>query len=178
MKDLKNVANYNDVTCLEMMAECVNRSHIENKCDNTDNCPNCTLYVSDKIARDVLTKAMITVEKYNHSLEPNDYQQLAMRTCGIPYDDKKNMLMHSVLGLTSEAGELAGIFQKEYQGHEVDSEHIKKELGDCLWMIAECCTAMGFTMEDVMRTNIEKLMARYPEGFDPEKSLHRKEGDI
>ncbi len=109
----------------------------------------------------------------------NEYQALAMRTCSIPYEQKKDMLFHAVLGLCSEAGEVAGLLQKVYQGHAFDPEHAKKELGDCLWMISEACIALDGTMlEDVMRLNIDKLKARYPEGFDPEKSLHRQEGDV
>lgn len=108
----------------------------------------------------------------------NEYQKLAMRTCSIPYDHREEMMNHAVFGLNSEAGEVAGLFQKVYQGHELDPEHLKKELGDCLWMIAEACTAMGWTMEDVMQMNIDKLRARFPEGFDPERSLHRREGDV
>lgn len=45
-------------------------------------------------------------------------------------------------------------------------------------MIAEACTALGWNMETVMQTNIEKLRARYPEGFDAEHSLHRRANDI
>lgn len=107
-----------------------------------------------------------------------EYQKLAMRTCNIPYDNKEGRLHHAVFGLTSEAGEVAGILQKVYQGHEFDKEHIKKELGDCLWMIAEACEALDLDMDDVMQTNIDKLKARYPEGFSADRSLHRKEGDI
>ena len=108
----------------------------------------------------------------------NEYQKLAMRTCNIPYDRKKDMLRHAVFGLASEAGEVSGILQKEYQGHEFDNHHIKKELGDCLWMIAEACTALGFEMDDVMQTNIDKLKARFPDGFNVDKDLHRKVGDV
>ena len=86
-----------------------------------------------------------------------EYQALAIRTCSIPYDCKADRLYHAVFGLNSEAGEVAGILQKKYQGHEVNLEHIEKELGDCLWMIAEACDAEGFTVEN---------------------SLHRKVGDI
>ena len=97
-----------------------------------------------------------------------------------PYAVKsfKKYVDHAVFGLTSEAGEVAGILQKVYQGHEFDKEHIKKELGDCLWMIAEACEALDLDMDDVMQTNIDKLKARYPEGFSADRSLHRKEGDI
>lgn len=99
----------------------------------------------------------------------NEYQKLAMRTCSIPYEDSGDMLNHAIFGLTSEAGEVAGILQKVYQGHKVDPEHMKKELGDCLWMIAEAATALRFDLEDVAATNIRKLQKR---------SLHRTEGDI
>ena len=47
-----------------------------------------------------------------------------------------------------------------------------------MWFIAEYCTACGWNLEDIMQMNIDKLMARYPDGFDAEHSLHRKEGDI
>lgn len=108
----------------------------------------------------------------------NDYQKLAMRTCSIPYNNREAMLNHAVFGLASEAGEVSGILQKEYQGHKIDKDHITKELGDCLWMIAEACTALRIDVDDVMQTNIDKLKARYPEGFSAERSLHRAEGDI
>ena len=120
-------------------------------------------------------------------MTPNEYQKLAMRTCNfdynspnlmVAYTESVNMKRHAVFGLCSEAGEVASIFQKEYQGHRVDSEHLKKEIGDCLWMIAELCSVHGFELEDVMELNIQKLKERYPEGFDPERSLHRAEGDI
>ncbi|MFR1875772.1 MAG: nucleoside triphosphate pyrophosphohydrolase family protein [Mediterraneibacter faecis] len=111
-------------------------------------------------------------------MKANEYQKLAMRTCSIPYEDPIGMLNHAVFGLASEAGEVAGLLQKIYQGHEFDRDHMKKELGDCLWMIAEACEALGLDMEDVMRTNIDKLKARYPEGFSADRSLHRAEGDV
>ena len=88
------------------------------------------------------------------------------------------MLIHGVTLTSSEVGEVAGLVQKVYQGHEFDLEHMKKELGDVLWGIAEICTALDIDMGDAMETNIAKLKARYPEGFDVEHSLHRKEGDV
>ena len=55
---------------------------------------------------------------------------------------------------------------------------MKKELGDLLWFIAEYCTALGWDLENIMQMNIDKLRSRFPEGFEIEKSLHRKDGDI
>lgn len=91
----------------------------------------------------------------------------------------RGQLRHAVFGLASEAGEVAGILQKVYQGHDFDRAHLLKELGDCQWMIAEACDALHASLtDDVMKANIEKLKARYPDGFDPEKSRHRAKGDI
>lgn len=107
----------------------------------------------------------------------NEYQFLAARTINYDLTDKEKE-MHALHGMASEIGELHDLYQKEYQGHEMDPRHAQKELGDLLWFIAEYCTANGWSLEDVMELNIEKLRARYPEGFDAEHSLHRKEGDV
>lgn len=108
----------------------------------------------------------------------NEYQKLAKRTCSISYYKKNAMLNHAVFGLAAEAGEVASLKQKIYQGHEFDKNHFIKELGDCLWMIAEACTALDIDLEYVMQTNINKLKERYPDGFEVEKSINRKPGDI
>jgi len=107
----------------------------------------------------------------------NHYQSLAARTINQD-NDKAEMLAHALHGLCAEVGEVHGIFQKQYQGHEASLDHLEKELGDCLWMLAEACTACDFTLEEVAQMNIDKLMARYPDGFKAENSLNRKEGDI
>lgn len=107
----------------------------------------------------------------------NEYQLLASRTIPDSYSPH-DCEYHSLHGMISEIGELHGIYQKLYQGHEWEEEHAKKELGDLLWFVAEYCTAFNWNLEDIMRLNIDKLLARYPDGFDAEHSLHRKEGDI
>ena len=54
--------------------------------------------------------------------------------------------------------------------------HFKKELGDVLWYVAALCRISGVTMEEVMQHNIDKLKARYPEGYQVERS-NFKEGE-
>lgn len=107
----------------------------------------------------------------------NEYQCLAARTINKELDTGR-IERHALHGLSAEVGELHGIFQKYYQGHAINDEHVKKEVGDILWMIAEFCTANGWDLDDIAAMNIEKLKARYPKGFEAEKSLHRAEGDI
>lgn len=107
----------------------------------------------------------------------NEYQKLASRTINknLAYYEQRTHALHGMVG---EIGEIHSIYQKVYQGHAVDNEHMKKEVGDLLWFVAEFCTANGWKMEDIMQMNIDKLKARFPEGFEAEKSLHRKEGDV
>ena len=105
----------------------------------------------------------------------NEYQKLAMRTA----NGKCRNISNVGLGISGEAGECTDIIKKHlHHGHDFDKEHFAKELGDVLWYVALGCEVIGIPMEEVMQRNIDKLKARYPEGFDCEKSLHRKEGDI
>ena len=105
----------------------------------------------------------------------NEYQKLAMTTLN-PQLSKKDVLINGVMGLCGESGEAIDIVKKWLaQGHELDKEKLKKELGDICWYVAETATALGCDLEDIMAANIEKLKKRYPEGFDAEKSVNRTE---
>ena len=107
----------------------------------------------------------------------NEYQKLAAVTMNKTLD-KRSQILNSALGMCGEAGEFADLIKKHaFQGHNLDVEHIKKELGDVCWYIALACTAFNLELDDVLQTNIDKLKARYPEGFSVEKSEHREAGD-
>ena len=75
-------------------------------------------------------------------------------------------------------GRLNGTFQKVWQGHEWDVETAKRALSDIfrnVMGVAGCC---GSSPDHVLQTNIEKLKARYPDGFSADRSLHRADGDV
>lgn len=107
----------------------------------------------------------------------NNYQKDASFTINRALS-RKEQEMHALHGLVGEIGELHSIYQKVYQNHPFDSIHAQKELGDLMWFVAELCTSKGWELDDICQMNIDKLKDRYPEGFEAEKSLHRKEGDI
>jgi NTP pyrophosphatase (non-canonical NTP hydrolase) len=111
------------------------------------------------------------------ALTLNEYQELASRTINNDLEDYQQFA-HALHGMAAEVGEIHGLVQKSYQGHEANEEHMIKEVGDLLWFIAELCTSCGWTLEEAAAMNIEKLKARYPEGFSAERSLHRQEGDL
>ena len=111
----------------------------------------------------------------------NEYQELALRT--EPESIKRLGLLTRItqgaLGLTGEAGEVADLVKKHsFQGHKFDSEYMAKELGDVAWYLAVSADAIGYKLEDIFKMNIAKLEARYPDGFEANKSLHRVEGDV
>ena len=111
-------------------------------------------------------------------MEINKYQELAMTTLN-PELSKRDVLINSVMGLCGESGEAIDIVKKWMaQGHELDKERLKKELGDIAWYLAEAATALDMNLEDILQANIEKLKNRYPEGFSSERSQVRLQGDL
>lgn len=111
-------------------------------------------------------------------MEINDYQKLARKTRN-PSLKKKDILINSVMGLCGESGEAIDIVKKWLaQGHELDREHLKKELGDIAWYLAEAADALDVSLEEVLQGNLKKLKERYPEGFESEKSRKRNKDDI
>lgn len=113
------------------------------------------------------------------SMTPNEYQVACLRTAP-DFDYKTNdAYINCALGITGEAGEVADLVKKYiFQGHDLDKEHFVKELGDVLWYISLGASAAGYTLSEVMSLNVEKLMARYPDGFEVSRSTNREDGDI
>ena len=108
----------------------------------------------------------------------NEYQKEALRTASKDLDNNL-MLIDGLMGLNGEAGECIDILKKHtFQNHPFDREHLAKELGDVSWYLAISAHALGFELETIFQMNIDKLKARYPNGFDPIMSNNRKENDI
>ncbi len=103
----------------------------------------------------------------------NEYQKLAMTTLN-PALSRKDVLINGVMGLCGESGEAIDIVKKHLaQGHPLDEEKLIGELGDVAWYLAETAMALDVTLEEVLQRNIDKLKARYPEGFDSDRSRNR-----
>lgn len=123
---------------------------------------------------------------------PDAYQNLAMRTNDGKSTERLNEfdsepsevldfggVINGCLGLSGEAGEFCDEVKKWiFHGKDKDEQHLKKELGDVLWYVAMICHSFRWSMDEIMQMNIEKLRARYPDGFDVERSNNRAEGDV
>lgn len=90
-----------------------------------------------------------------------DYQKVAMSTA-LP--QIKEDLAYAILGLCSEAGELAGKYKKELRDMKYDDEGLFHELGDVLWYVALAAEVLGTNLEHIAVTNINKLMDRQKRG--------------
>lgn len=111
--------------------------------------------------------------KEHSTMTINEYQALALRTESrittdpVPYI----RVLEGLMGLNGEAGEAIDLMKKVlFQGHEFDREHMAKELGDIAWYLAVSADAIGYDLESILQMNVDKLKARYPDGFSTEQS--------
>jgi len=117
--------------------------------------------------------------------EPSlDYHVLATRLSELEVSGANvPQLLTAALGLTAESGEFTEIVKKIFlQGKPYTDEnvfHMKRELGDICWYLAQAFMALDTSFDEVLGMNYDKLSARYPEGaFDVYFSENRKEGDL
>ena len=109
----------------------------------------------------------------------NEYQNAALRTAQTDKLTARELLLNSALGLCGESGEVADLLKKyHFQGHNLDLDHVAKELGDIAWYLAVGAYSIGYDLEKILQMNVDKLKARYPDGFSVDRSLHRDKNDI
>ena len=133
----------------------------------------------------------VDTEKYIEFVEgvtsdqSRDYAALLTRMNSLELEDDCNVpqLLTAALGLTAESGEFTeGVKKIILQGKPYNEDnvfHMKRELGDICWYIAQACMALDTSFDEIIEMNVDKLKARYPGGeFDVHKSENRKEGDL
>ena len=104
----------------------------------------------------------------------NEYQKEAMTLLN-PDIPQREVLLNALMGLCGESGEAIDLLKKHlFQGHALDREKMIKELGDVAWYLAEAATGLGVDLSEVLQQNLDKLHARYPQGFDTQRSQHRE----
>jgi NTP pyrophosphatase (non-canonical NTP hydrolase) len=103
------------------------------------------------------------------------YQRSAERTINASLDDR-DRLLDAAAGLAEEAGEVLALVRKHlFQQHALDRERLAKELGDALWCLSIVAATSGLSLDAVARANVEKLRARYPDGFTSDASIARRD---
>lgn len=97
----------------------------------------------------------------------NEYQTQSRKTAAYPAIG--HTIVYPALGLTNEAGEVAGKVKKIFRDKggqigEADRAALAAELGDVLWYLAQMCTELGLSLEDVAQANLDKLFSRQARG--------------
>jgi NTP pyrophosphatase (non-canonical NTP hydrolase) len=131
------------------------------------------------------TNKYIEFVRQTTSPASNDFAALLTRLTELEASADADVprLMTAAFGISAEAGEFTEVIKKIFlQGKPYSEDnvfHLKRELGDICWYIAQACMALDTTFEEVLQMNYEKLSARYPEGtFDIFRSENRVEGDL
>ncbi len=92
------------------------------------------------------------------------YQEFC-KTTTKKFNNQEKEIMTWGLGISGEAGDVAGCIKKTFSHGNDQKQGIKENLGDTLWYIAMICNFFGWKLEDVLNENIVKLQNRYPQGF-------------
>jgi NTP pyrophosphatase (non-canonical NTP hydrolase) len=131
------------------------------------------------------TNKYIEFVRQTTSPASSDFAQLLSRMTELEANNDADVprLLTAALGMSAEAGEFTEVVKKIFlQGKPYNEEnvfHMKRELGDLCWYLAQACMALDTNFEEVLQMNYEKLSARYPEGsFDVYRSENRVEGDL
>ena len=131
------------------------------------------------------TERYVDFVREGTSNESVHYAALLTRMNNLELEDDCNIppLITAAFGLTAEAGEFTEVVKKIIlQGKPYNEEnifHMKRELGDICWYLAQACMALDTSFDEIMEMNVDKLKARYPGGeFDVHKSENRAEGDL
>lgn len=101
-------------------------------------------------------------------MDIKEYQQFAHKGI-LPASEGKNLLVGFALGLAGESGEVCDAIKKKiYHGRDVSIEHIKEELGDVMWYVANLCTELNCSIDEIIEQNVRKLKLRYTEMYEEE----------
>lgn len=102
-----------------------------------------------------------------------DQKAIAIPT-SLTLDSRHRDLIHGILGMFTEAGELMQHLHEVLTGQAVmDDINIIEELGDCYWYAAILHRILGVNFSYTMEFNIAKLKARYPDKFTEYAALNR-----
>ena len=116
-----------------------------------------------------------------HAMRTNDEMSTARLELSIDKNSKYEMggIVMATMGLSGEVGELNDMIKKWiFHKSDMDITHAKKELGDILLYVACMAESFGWSLDEIMSMNIDKLKARYPEGFDIDRANHKEKYDV
>ncbi len=98
------------------------------------------------------------------------YQRLVKKTAKVDFKTKNDEIVNWGLGVSGEAGDLAGCVKKTVYHNNDQRQGIRENVGDTMWYLAMICNFYGWKFEEVLAENIEKLNKRYSKGFSEKEA--------
>lgn len=91
----------------------------------------------------------------------------ALQAVGNPLDNVNPRVFHGLIGIVTEAGELAAALLKavEDPAYQIDAVNVQEEMSDIAWYEAILHDAMSLDWEQGHVNVIEKLRIRYPDKY-------------
>ena len=109
-------------------------------------------------------------------MDLKEYQKACQKTAK-KFRDKEKEVMTWGLGISGEAGDVAGCIKKTYIHKDNQKKGIRENLGDTLWYVAMICNFFGWDLKKIMEENVEKLGKRHGRGFSNEAAKKDKRKD-
>ncbi len=156
---------------------------------------NAQLANKDGYDPDYVTEKFVVDEVYNHheqkieevrqhivkeqegkkEMTATEYQDGVEKTRN-KFCSEEDEMKNYCLGMSSEVGELIGAIKHHlFHNWELDKPNIVEEMGDIIWYITALARTLNIDLNEILDYNLIKLRERYPDGFDPQKSIDRKE---
>lgn len=124
--------------------------------------------IEQEVYQDLETRLSQAMEN-RKTVEFNQYQEFVKTMKVYP---EKHAIVYPALGIAGEGGEIAEKVKKWLRGdRELDKTEVAKELGDVCWYIASMADDLGFTLQQVIQMNVEKLTSR------KERGVQKGDGD-
>jgi NTP pyrophosphatase (non-canonical NTP hydrolase) len=118
--------------------------------------------MSSNTVQEVRVRQVHEIDSANAELSFSDYNAFVKSMKVFP---EKYAIVYPALGMIGEAGEVSEKVKKWLRGdRELDKPELVKELGDVLWYITALADDLGYTLEDVVNMNVEKLSSRRDRG--------------
>lgn len=110
-------------------------------------------------------------------MDYKEYEKESSRTFAYrkePLDERTTDLLHCVIGINTESGELMDAFKKHiFYGKPLDLVNVGEELADIMWYVSNMCRLSGLDFEKLLENNINKLRVRFPDKFSQDNALNR-----
>jgi len=119
------------------------------------------------------------IDNIDQIIMPNEEEEpFTVKRKSIPYQYLFTQMRYYIDRLNMSVGLISGAVQKTYQGREIDTDKITQILYFMNILISSIVGCLGTQIEHIWEVNIEKLKARFPEGFSEDLDAHRQEGDL